>query len=276
MPPKSKIIRKSPKNLTHNSDSDSEQQDEIDDIGPYINMNLESEPVSLDIDDTSEQKHVPMFYFCVDDIKQNGKTIFSIKQSTIKKLIPFFNTILLCDTPPDTEENAVRVEQITVNDDCAINSVYTINTIQQYKTIIEYVTYWETRLDTENYINPNKQQSGYIHQILGKIDLDIIDRYVDEQLQGKKFLTNATKKYARISAINPLLKCVDGFLQMKGFSNKLYSYVAEIIRTCSIVDMSDNYLAKQFESLQLEAFEQWRNDNPELLHDGIETTGGAK
>lgn len=286
MPPKRKSVRKPTKKIKDDSESDYDSNhqensddevvtdmfDIVDDTSPYINV----EPQSLDPNDVEqkEEKQSPMFYFRVSTDANSGanKITYGLKQSTVKKLIPFFATMLQ-QTPPDTKEKAVPVDPIKVQDDCAFNSVYIINTAQQYKVVVDYVLYWENRLDTENYISPNKQQSGYIHQILAKFDLDLINTYVDEYLQGNNFPSNALAKYARISAINPLLKCVDGFLRMEGLSNKLYAYIAEIIRTCSIIDMSDNHLATHFKSLQLEAFEQWRKDNPELLHGDIETTG---
>ena len=221
---------------------------------------------SLDIND----EKLSLFYFKVLDNNQEY-VMHSLKQSSVKKFIPLFAD-MLTNNRPDTLNKAIQIEPFKVHDNCKLNSMYIINTSEQYKLIVDYVSYWETRSDEESYVDPNTQQSGYIYQLLVKFDLNLLNTYVDTYLMNKKFPSLAVKKYARITALNPLLKCVDGYLRMDGLSNKIYTYIAEIIRTCGIIDITDMYLTDYFQELQLPALTKWRNENPELYHTDFDTT----
>ena len=152
--------------------------------------------------------------------------IYEIPKKVLS-LVPLFKSMRIEDTP-------VYIGPITVEDDCVVDRVYVINTAEMFDIVMEYIDIWKDKPTADNYVKPPIHTKA-ITDILQKKDLDLILKYL-KRTEARDVVPITDKLY-QISKLNKLLKMVDGFLQMEGFANKIYAYIASLIINTSLMDI---------------------------------------
>ena len=199
---------------------------------------------------------VEYFYFKVTKLDSDETVTYKFDRS-LASLVPLFKT--MCDTSKDssTAETAVHIKPVYHRDTCVRNRDFWINTTELFDVIMEYVEIWKDNPKKSNYIKESCVQTGNANQIIREADLALINRFVEARLAeiaielDIDFEQEPTqKKWHIISCLNPLLKMVDGFLQMDGFSNKIYAYISTVIWNCSMMELDDVSRDPVFKELQ--------------------------
>ena len=214
----------------------------------------------------------PESYFYFDVGFESNKKTYSINRKHIA-LIPLFKT-MSAKNPYDSNSplTAVHINPVYIRDDCKKNNEFWVNTIELFDVIMEYVDIWKDDIDSENYIKQDIVQTGYANQIIKEKDLELILKFADSKLEQlddetkNSYEDNLTlRKYHTISQLNPLLKTIDGFLQMDGFANKIYAYIATIIWNCSLMDLYEVSEDTYFKELQQQHIDEWNKQTNEQI-----------
>jgi hypothetical protein len=222
-------------------------------------------------DDVMEEK---FFYVAIGDNIDSDLIIHKINHSHIH-IMPLFKTMVTMNpTGSSTPATAIHIKPVYIRDDCKKNKQFWINTPELFNVIMKYVDIWKDpkKISDENYVKPNIVQTGYINQILRREDIKLILDYVqmelnklpvDVQIIMENNLT--IKKYHIISCMNPLLKMVDGFMQMSGFANKIYAYIATILWNCSLMELDEVSEEPYFRQLQNQQLEELNRRNADQI-----------
>lgn len=212
----------------------------------------------------TEIKAPKYFYFAAG---VNAERVYQIEHKLLDLVPMYKNMLTLIPNGSNTEETAVHIKPVYIRDECKKNPEFWINTIELFDVIMEYINNWkDTPIEDVNYIKKDIVQTGYANQILKTNDLKLILKFTSDQINKlnpkvrQKMEANHTiKKYHIISCLNPLLKMVDGFLQMSGFADKIYAYIATIIWNCSLKeldDVSDEAYFHELEKKQLAKYNE--------------------
>ena len=232
--------------------------------------NNDNEAKSLDVEPTKKY-----FYFAVG---KNGEFIHRIEHKYLG-LIPIFKSMLVLNpNGSNTPETAVPIKPSYIRGQCKKNRDFWINTPELFAVIMKYVAIWSNdNMASANYVPKDVVQTGYANQLIKRLDLQLILKYVSDQIDmldeetKSEMEGNLTiKKYQIISCLNPLLRTADGFLGMDGFADKIYVYIATIIWNCSLMDLDAVSDDPYFKELQAEQLAQWNQRNENQIHQVLE------
>lgn len=177
-------------------------------------------------------------------------------------IIPFFKSMITNNKYEClSRETCLTISPTIVNDDCTDNKTFKINTPEMHDFLEKYIDIWKDKSHKEPYIKAQYVQTGNPDQLIKPADLALLREYLENKknnlsIEKKRELANSSvkEKYFYISALNPLLNNMYGFLGMKGLSNKINTFIATIIWNCSlfeIAEVSDSLEFKeQFNALQ--------------------------
>jgi hypothetical protein len=232
-------------------------------------------------DDAAEEK---FFYIAIgDNTNSDSKlVIYKINHNHIHMLPLFKSMVAMNPTGSSTPATAIHIKPVYIRDDCKKNAEFWINTSELFDVIMNYIDIWKDpkKIDDENYVKPDIVQTGYINQILKQEDIKLILDYVQLELNKLPvdvqciMENNLTiKKHHIISCMNPLLKMVDGFIQMDGFSNKIYAYIATILWNCSLMDLDDVSEEPYFRQLQQRQLAEWNRRNADQINFVVASDG---
>lgn len=227
----------------------------------------EVEILSLDVPDVPDVPEVEYFYFKVSDLELSTTIIYKFNRN-LAVLVPLFKN--MCDTSKEsnTEETAVHIKPVFIQDDCVKNPEFWINTPELFDVVIEYIDIWKDNPKNANYIKEDCVQTGTVDQIIKAKDLALINKFINKRLviisadTGIDFdLQPTQKKWHIISCLNPLLKMTDGFLHMSGFAHKIYAYISTVIWNCSMKELNDVSKDPVFKALQQAHIDEFNRIN---------------
>jgi hypothetical protein len=234
---------------------------------PTSDKPSKAETLSLETPETPETPETEYFYFKVSDLDLSATVIYKFNRK-LAVLVPLFKN--MCDTSKEsnTEETAVHIKPVYIQDDCVKNPEFWINTPELFDVVIEYIDIWKDNPKNANYIKEDCVQTGNADQIIKVKDLALINKFIDKRLveisadSGIDFDFQPTqKKWHIISCLNPLLKMTDGFLHMSGFANKIYAYISTVIWNCSMKELNDASKDPVFKALQQAHIDEFNRIN---------------
>jgi len=195
------------------------------------------------------------FYFSVCD------KLYEISRKHLP-LVPFFNT-LAKHHPNDgcSALDAIEIRPMEIIDDCSLLPKYNINTREMYDFLMKYIDIWKDNIAGAHYITKPPQHLGFYYQILHESDLKAINEYLEPKLAVLNDKSEAFRKLYTVALINQLLRFVNGYLNMKCLTNKLYAYCAVCIWECSILEVEEMQDNPFFKLLQ--------TNDQELINDSM-------
>ena len=168
-------------------------------------------------------------------------------------------------------EFAIELPQIYVDDTKFNAKPYYLNTLDIIEFVNSYIKLWEHRYKSANYLKEETVQTGNPEQIIHQDDLKLIrsyikDRYEELSLNEQKLITDNKlyNKQFSIDALSTLVKNVDGYLIIESLKNKLYAYIATIIWTCSMKELSEIASDDRFLEMQNDSIKEWNLKNSKV------------
>lgn len=168
------------------------------------------------------------FYYKVS----NGKT-YCIKKSALMLIKIFKDMTDVNKTLGSSEENAIVLERINIDDK------YELNTDNVIEFVNNYLVLWQDNPTAADYVIDVVQTSN-VEQIIQNVDLQLINAYIDTVITDDLSLkAPMERKRALLKSLHLLVKNIDGYLHISSLTKKLHAYIACILWSCSMKDIHD-------------------------------------
>jgi hypothetical protein len=142
---------------------------------------------------------------------------------------------------------------------------YSINNVKLLNVVYKYLINWSDSIESIDYITNQQIQTNDLYQILKKIDIDLINDYINEEIKN---LDIDEEKYNNENLYNLDIKCkllsrlltqVDEYLDIQSFSKKIYAYLAVLIWNTNIIDYHQATKVDSFKKLQNNVNIEWNH-----------------
>ena len=161
----------------------------------------------------------------------NGKT-YCVKKSALMLIKIFKDMTDANKTIGNSEDNAIILERINIDDK------YELNTDEVIEFVNNYLVLWQDNPTAADYVTDVVQTSN-VEQIIRSVDLQLINTYIDTIITQDDLASKAPmeRKRALLKSLHLLVKNIDGYLHISSLTKKLHAYIACILWSCSMRDI---------------------------------------